>query len=641
MAILTALLLFAALASPGVAALRRRAPELSLLERLAYGVPLGMVAGTLLLFLLACLLGFTPAVIVATATAWAALAWPLGAGTAPGSRAWRAEVRSALDALRTPDGVAAAIVLALFTARFALLWATVLRVDASGLSAGWVNLWADWGMHLGDVASFAYGANFPPVHPRLFGHPYAYHFLSSVTPAAAVRLGLDPLVAVPLHSFLLGEALLLGLYAFARRILGGRGAAALAVLLFVLGGGWGWWLPLTNALRHGPAALLARPWSQALADAANLRWQNVWFSMVGPQRSCLYGLPLGMLALTLLDVGTRTRARRAFALAGVAAGLLPLAHQGTLLTLVLTTPFLFLFFPSARWLVFFVVWAAVGLPQELWLTRGGTAALASIRFHPGWIAPPTPWAWFWLANLGLFLPLAAAGFLWRDALAPRARRFLLAFLPAFVVANLFLLLPWDWDNTKILTFWFLSTCLLAAGVIAAAWRRFPSPFARAAAVLVGLSLTLSGVLVNLDEALGRDRNLWLTNEEVGLARALRDHTPPHAVIATGMRPNQPVTLLSGRRVITGYGGWLWAQGLAYGREERDLRAILAGGPGTDSLLARYGVAAVVIGPDERASFGASDSAWTARAPLLLATANYRVYDAARSLSARAASSAGR
>lgn len=642
MALLTALLLFAALAIPGVALLRRRAPELSLLEQLAYGIPLGMVAGTLALFVLACFLGFTPVVIVATALAWAALAWPLSAGAArTDARTWRADARALLAGARTGDGLAAAIVLALFTARFALLWGTVLRVDASGLSAGWVNLWADWGMHMGDVASFAWGANFPSAHPRLWGHPYAYHFLSSVTPAAAVRLGLDPLVAVPLHSFLLGEALLFGLYAFARRMVGGRGAAALAVALFVLGGGWGWWLPVANALHAGPAALLARPWNQALADAANFKWQNVWFSMVGPQRSCLYGLPLGLLTFTLLDVATRRYSRRAFALAGVAAGLLPFAHQGTLLTLAITTPFLFLLFPSARWIVFFTVWAAVGLPQELWLTRGGTSALAFVRFHPGWIAAPTPWPWFWLRNLGLLLPLAGVGFLVRDALEGRTRRYLLAFLPAFAIANLFLLLPWDWDNTKVMTFWFLSACLLAAGVIAAAWRRAAALPARALLVLLVLSLTLSGVLVNLDEALGRDRNLWLTPEELELARTLRDHTPPHAVIATGQRPNQPVTLLSGRRVIAGYAGWLWAQGLAYGREERDLRAILAGAPGTDSLVARYGVTAVVIGPDERAN-GASDSAWTARAPLLFSTASYRVYDAAaRRLSARDASSAGR
>src|ERR1043165_2391001 len=102
-----------------------------------------------------------------------------------------------------------------------------------------------------------------------------------------------------------------------------------------------------------------------------------------------------------------------------------------------------------------------------------------MRFHLGWIAGATPWPWFWLLNLGLFLPLAVVGFAWRDALPPRARRFLLAFLPAFAVPSLFLLLPWDWDNTKVMTFWFLSTCVLAAGVIAAAWRRVHAPVARA------------------------------------------------------------------------------------------------------------------------------------------------------------------
>src|SRR4029078_4208658 len=102
MAILIALFLFAALAAPGVALLRRRAPELSLLEQLAYGVPLGMVAGTLALFVFACFFGFTPLEIVVVTSAWAALAWPLGAGST--ARSWRNDARAAFVATRTPDG---------------------------------------------------------------------------------------------------------------------------------------------------------------------------------------------------------------------------------------------------------------------------------------------------------------------------------------------------------------------------------------------------------------------------------------------------------------------------------------------------------------------------------------------------------
>src|SRR4029079_12395146 len=107
MAILIALLLSAALAAPGVILLRRRAPELSFLEQLAYGVPLGMVAGTLALFVFACLFGFTPVEIVVVAIAWAALAWPLGSGGTR-ARSWRDDARATLGAARPPHGIAGA-----------------------------------------------------------------------------------------------------------------------------------------------------------------------------------------------------------------------------------------------------------------------------------------------------------------------------------------------------------------------------------------------------------------------------------------------------------------------------------------------------------------------------------------------------
>jgi len=624
-ALVATLLVFACFATPGIAALARFAPELDSLERFAYGIPLGLTGTTLFLFGLACGVGLTPFAVIGTAV--------LALGVALGLRAPRVtagERTPASSFLRTREGRIVALVLGAFALRFAILWWTVLRVDATGLSAGWVNLWADWGMHLGDVSSFAYGGNFPHVHPRLIGHAYSYHFLTSVTAAASVRLGLDPLVALPLHSFLLTIVLLFALYGFARHFVGGRGVAALAVTLVLLGGGLGWWLPIRAAFHaHGVlAALLAKPWSQPAEDAANFRWQNLYASLVGPQRSCLYGLPLGMLVLRLLDAATRSGERRTFLLAGVAAGLLPMAHQGTLLTLVLTVPALVLLFPSRGWLFFVAAAAAIGLPQEAFLARGNAGALSAVRFHLGWIAAPDPWPIFWLKNLGLLLPLAIAGFVWRTPLAPRARRFLLALMAPFVVANVFLLLPWDWDNTKVLTFWFIACCLAAAAAIAALWRSH-GRLVRVALGIVVVSLTLSGALWNLSELLDRDRNLWLTPEELTLVQALRTSTPPHALIATGTRPNHPVTLLSGRRVVMGYPGWLWAQGLSSARAEQDLRVILAGGPAAESLIERDGVDDVVIGPEERGTFGARDSFFANRWPTIFTSADYRVFAVSR------------
>jgi hypothetical protein len=54
----------------------------------------------------------------------------------------------------------------------------------------------------------------------------------------------------------------------------------------------------------------------------------------------------------------------------VVAGLLPLAHLGSLLGLALITPFLFLLFSSRGWVLFFGAWVAIAIPQ-LYLQQGG------------------------------------------------------------------------------------------------------------------------------------------------------------------------------------------------------------------------------------------------------------------------------
>lgn len=627
--LLSSLLFFAALAAPGVSALGRFVPEFSRVERTAYGVPLGFVGGTLGLLALACVFGLTSVLVVLWALLCVVLAVILSARKGrPDSAA--DERKASGFGWHRPGLIASGLVLLLFVIRWTLLWSNALSVDEHGLSVGWVNLWGDWAQHLGDVSTFAWGDNFPPVQPRLWGHAFPYHYLTSVTVAAAVRLGLDPVVALPLHSFLLSVTLLLALHTFAQHFTGRHAVATLAVALFLLGAGWGFRLPIQAAITShaGPLSLLARPWDSAAQQASNYRWQNLYFSLIAPQRAFLYGLPLGLLVLRLLDAAVREHERRFFLLAGVVAGMLPLAHQGTLLSLALTTPFLMVLFPSPGWVLYFGAWAAVGVPQLLPMIHGGANALGFTRVQLGWMAAPDPWVWFWLKNLGLFLPLTLAGFLWRAALPDGSRRFLLGLMPVFAAANLFVFQPWDWYNIVILTFWFLAVCILSAAVITTLWSR-RGPLMRIALAVVVVSLTLSGLLVNLDELLGRDRHLLLTREELDLARAIRERTPPRSMFATGQRHNHPVTVLGGRRVIVGYPGWLWSQGFHYQQEERDLRSILAFSPEARGLMDHYGVDFVAIGPEEREQLGAREDLFAARYPTVIRTAQYRVFAVSR------------
>src|SRR5215467_873635 len=144
---LAALAFLAALAAPGVVFLRRFAPALAPLERLAYGIPLGTVAGSLGLLALACAFGLRIGVIVPWAVACAATAIAVARGgpaprLAPPSK----------EPLRAGRVLVALVVIA-FVARWAVLWWTVLTVDRGGLEGGFINLWADWSEHLGDVST--------------------------------------------------------------------------------------------------------------------------------------------------------------------------------------------------------------------------------------------------------------------------------------------------------------------------------------------------------------------------------------------------------------------------------------------------------------------------------------------------------
>jgi len=141
-----------------------------------------------------------------------------------------------------------------------------------------------------------------------------------------------------------------------------------------------------------------------------------------------------------------------------------------------------------------------------------------------------------------------------------------------------------------------------------------------------LTMTLSGLLENLEQLLGRDRLRLSTREEVGLAEAVRGATDPHAIFAAGLQHNHPIPMLSGRRVLMSFPGWMWSQGADTKQRERDLRAILSLSPTAKELMARYHVDFVVIGPNEKDKMGADLPGYRRDFPTIVTTESYDVFD---------------
>lgn len=641
LSVVASLALMASMSALGVALLWRFAGHLEPLERFAYGAPLGMVVGTLALVPLATVLGFRGEVILVVGLACLIAAAVVRFGPAIFSDGLTGEIGGSVAAFRARRAAAGSIgamvrrvsllptvVIGAFALRWALFWRDALTYQPTGLFAGYINIWGDWPVHLGIVSSFAYGNNFPPTHPRFDGHAFAYHYLSDLTAAAFVPLGMDPAGALALHSYVLCVLVAIGLYAFARRMTRNHRAAAVAVVLFVLGGGLGW-LVTAAAIDQSHdivGTLTTATLDRHATNAMNIRFVNMFFAFLSSQRGYLYGLPLAFAIVATLLVAVRRANVRLFIVAGVIAGLLPLAHLGTLLALAVVTPILFLLFPSRAWIAFFVAWGLVAAPQLLTQLGGGAGALAAIRIQPGWVAAPDPWPWFWLKNLGWFVPLLVVGLLARRVLPERARRFLWAFMALFVAANLVVFQPWDWDNHKLLVYWFLAVAIAVAALLARTWQHRPDIGARVLIVGVVISMTLSGVLEDAGAFLGQSRYQMLSIDELALAAEVRARTAPDALFVVGLENHDPIAMLTGRRIYVGYANWLWTEGIDYLPRTDEVKRIYRAEPGSEALLARRGIDYVVIGPHERDELDADESAFRSRYPVLVTVGGRTVYD---------------
>ena len=626
MSIVASLLLLVAMSALGIALLRGFLRHLTTLEQVAYGAPIGMVLGTLPLVPLAIPFGFTPAVVLATGLGCAALAAVLTLSTPNSTARWPTNPRE----LRERVPWAPTLVIGAFAARWAQFFANAITFDGRGMVSGHVNIWGDWPVHLGIVSSFVYGDNFPPTHPRFDGHPFSYHYLSDLTASAMTVLGMAPWDALSLHSWIGCVIVAVGLYAFGRRLLRRRGAATLFVLLFLLGGGLGWTYMLSHAAGTADPlkTLGSLIWDYRIKTEQNFQVVNMFYAFLESQRAFLYGLPIGFAVFSTLLVAVRRPAsnRRLFIVAGIIAGLLPLAHLSTLLAMVVVIPLLFLLFPSRQWFWFGIAAVVVALPQLLTQLGGGVGALSLTHFQLWWESAKDGPILFWLKNLGLFAPFLLVALWRRDIVPPRVRRFLFAFMGIFVVVNVVAFQPWTWDNHKILVYWFLAMTLLVAGLLAWAWRRWRGLIPRVGLLLAVVTMTMSGVFEDVGTFLGQSRYAMLSNDGIAFAGQVRERTPPKSLFIIGPENHDPDSMLTGRRIFVGYPNWLWTEGIPYEFRAAVVNQMYRDLPHAGGLFAAYGIDYISVGPYERKEYGADDVAMRALYPVVAEVGEWVLFD---------------
>lgn len=523
---------------------------------------------------------------------------------------------------------------------FTLLWPRLWYWSEDGLVAGWLGVWADWAVHATYASVFAWR----PVNEWFLNHPlyldrkFTYPFLADALSGWLLRIGFDWVNAFLIPSILMTLLLLVLMYIFfwntfaQEKISTSLSKAYLAVTLFLTSGGLGfWWFFQDWRQDFTWKTLLFPPKEYTHIGEFKIEWINVVSGQLVPQRALL----LGMIIALGIIVTLQHLEKRHFSavkwwqifLLSVSTALLIVTHMHTFIVLVFLCAVWFgLHWRSWKfWVQYAIVAGLMSIPL-FWSLYGGEIDGGFFRFLPGWLANPRSkdvnWFWFWWLNWGMFLPLALWGTLakyWKNPVV-------LTGWIVWILSNLFLFQPYDWDNSKLLTWSYLFFALPVTDRLFWLWNRRWFTLQYGVTMLLFLILTLSGWL-DLWRLTRTDKlsHLLWSHEEMYLAEQFRLLSDTNAIVLTSDQHRHWVPALTGRQILLGYKGWMWTYGIRYTQREQDVLTMFAGGVEAERLFDQYQVDYVVIDQVAKYDLRANESWYQANTELVLSTLEHQVF----------------
>lgn len=512
-----------------------------------------------------------------------------------------------------------------------LLDIQVLHPKSDDYYCGFLS-YGDLPAHLALVTNFVYGNNFPPQNPFFSGIRLAYPFLADFLSAIFVFVGNSLRISLIIPSFIFFVSFVGLTYSFGKSFFE-KSTALLSTIIFFLGTNLGHlyffrdlWLGKTTFLR----AYLANP--KPYGGDFNIHLYNPMINLFVAERPFLPGLILGVTALVLLYRGLKNKKISYFLWAGLFAGILPLWHAHTFLSLVIFSSVLFFsYFPYIvlskkkksklfnylkPWLTFFLLMAILCLPQAFFLLPQ-VAKTHFFHLQFGWMKGEENFFLYWFKNGGLTLILAIICFFF---LKGAGQKFFLAAFLLFFIANIIIFQPWDYDNIKVFTFVFWFFSLLAAAVI----RRLAN-FKIFGKILV-VSLIFLIIFNFFTQFYLEKPNIKLySNEEIESASWVIYNTDPQSVFVIPQDHRNFIPSLAGRRVFMGYIGYLWTQGVVYSDRERLLPIIYQGGEVAERTIDQFSLDYLLFSPGEIRSYQKGYNYYRDNFQLVRKTENYTIF----------------
>ena len=550
--------------------------------------------------------------------------------------------------------------------------------SAAGIFTGGSQNLGDLPFHLGAILGFTDGNNFPPANPSFSGARFSYPFVADLLTACFVKLGAGVRNAMFVQNVSWAFSLLVILERYVLRLTSDRLASRIAPGLLFFSGGLGFIWFFSDYWAQGKSIfdfLMHLPKDYTIGD--QFRWGNSMVVLFMTQRSLLLGMPLTLIVLGYLwkvfasdrnpatehtektkqdaAASPRLRVPASPIIIGLLAGLLPLIHLHSLAVLFIVGLFLFILKPERwlTWVLFAAGVAIIAVPELMWSISGSASETTKFfAWHFGWDKGEKNFLWFWFTNTGIVIPvLLAALYLvslpqGREDAKPDKKQskhkdsatadtnspltvhhspllfFYLPFAFLFLVSNVAKLAPWEWDNIKVLIYWFVGSIPFVAWFISWLWQK-QEGWWRVTAVICFAVLIASGALDVWRTVSGQINYKVFDKDAVEVAEQIKRRVDPKALFLNAPTYNTPV-VLTGRRSLMRYPGHLSSHGINYGGRESDVKRMYQGGDVAIQLMEQYGIEYVLISPEER-NLGAINEQFFGRFPVAAESGQYRVY----------------
>ncbi|HLC38076.1 MAG TPA: DUF2298 domain-containing protein, partial [Candidatus Norongarragalinales archaeon] len=348
----------------------------------------------------------------------------------------------------------------------------------------------DFGFHKSIIASLANG-NFPPENPLFAGIPLTYYYFLHLFSASLMVGGFSLQFAYILPNVLLNASLVLLLFILFRKMFPEitkkhRWLPYVAIALFLFNGNFAFipYLQQNPITADNFTDFLKNPNFLYVRYYPDYAFETIVTSTLLFQPTMAFGLALLAVILIGFWEGQFNRAL-----------LLPFLIPFNLFAFILgITFFIGLLAFDKRWknkelqktLGITLALSAIVLFGTGFLAK--TNALSFVRFKLGWMSPAQDLisiVLFWAKNLGIYLVLGAIGY---KLAKPKVKQFFLASTPLFILGNLFIFTPYEWDGMKLFLLFFWLLVVVGSSAIS-----YFSKYTNTTVLLIAL-LMVSGVL---------------------------------------------------------------------------------------------------------------------------------------------------